>query len=101
MSVIVVIAYQTLPDKIDAGHQELADLIKVVVATEPDCLGIRMHRDTSDPTKILLWEEWTTEEAFKGPHSETPHLTAFRARARNLYAGPPVIGYWRETERDD
>ncbi len=99
MSVIVVIRYQARPDQIAAAHQTLADLIATVVRTEPDCLGIRMHQETADPTRILLWEEWTTEAAFTGPHSVTPHLTAFKARARELYAGPPEISFWRETER--
>lgn len=99
MSVVVVIHYQALPGKTDAAHQALADLIAIVVRTEPDCLGIRMHQDSSDPSKILLWEEWTTEAAFTGPHSVTPHLTAFKAAARELFAGPPAISFWRETVR--
>ena len=97
MTAIIVIAYQTQPDKVEAGHQALADLIKIVVREEKDCIGIRMHRDTSDPSKILLWEEWTTEEAFRGPHMETPHIKAFQALIPDLYVGPPVASYWRKT----
>jgi quinol monooxygenase YgiN len=99
VTAIIVITYQAQPDKVEAGHQALADLIKVVRREEKDCIAIRMHRDTSDPSKILLWEEWTTEEAFKGPHMETPHLVAFRARARELYVGPPQLSFWRESAR--
>lgn len=97
MSAIIVITYQTFPHTIETGHQALADLIKLVRARETDCLGITMHRDTSDPTRLLLWEEWTTEAAFKGPHMETPHLKAFQARIPELFVGPPVASYWRET----
>lgn len=99
MSAIIVITYQTKPDQVEAGHQALAELIKLVKAREPDCISIVMHRDTSDPSRILLWEAWTTEAAFKGPHMETPHLADFRARARDLYVGPPVLTYWTETGR--
>lgn len=95
MSIIVVISYQAQPGKVDAAHQTLADLIATVVKLEPECLGIRMHRGTADPGRILLWEEWTTEEAFTGPHSDTPHLNAFKAKARELYVGPPEISFWQ------
>lgn len=97
MTAIIVITYQTFPHTAEAGHQALADLIKLVVARETDCISIRMHRDTSDPTKILLWEEWTTEEAFRGPHMVTPHIKAFQARIPELYVGPPVATYWHQT----
>ncbi len=99
MPVSIVITYQTYPHTIEAGHQALADLIRLVVAKETDCLQIRIHQDTADPSKIMLWEEWTSEEAFRGPHMTTPHLTAFRERARELYVGPPELTFWRETGR--
>lgn len=97
MTAIIVITYQTQPDKVEAGHQALADLIKIVVREEKDCIAIRMHRDTSDPSKILLWEEWKTEEAFRGPHMVTPHIKAFRALIPELFVAPPHATYWRQT----
>jgi quinol monooxygenase YgiN len=97
VSSIIVITYQTRPDKVEAGHQALAELIQVVKREEKDCIAIQMHRDTSDPTKILLWEEWTTEEAFRGPHMVTPHIKAFQALIPELYVGPPLASYWQQT----
>ena len=56
--VTVVIVYETQPGKGEAGLVALSALVKTVVAEEPACLGITVSRDVSDPTRILLTEEW-------------------------------------------
>ncbi len=93
--VTVVIAYSALPDKTEQAVRELSELIATVVATEPDCFLIRLLQDPADPTRILLYEEWTSREAYLGPHFQTPHLTAFIARAGEFFAGPPEIRFWK------
>ena len=37
-----------------------------VVAEEPACLGITIHQDVSDPTRILLHEEWVDKASYVG-----------------------------------
>lgn len=92
--VIVVIEYQARASEIEAARAALQQLIEVVVREEPNCFGIRLHQGTDDPARILLWEAWTDQAAFTGPHMETPHLTAFRARAPELFIGPPTVSFW-------
>ena len=67
-----------------------------MVATEPDCFGIRLLQDSADPERVLLVERWSSREAYLGPHRETPHLQAFIAGAAAFLAGPPDIQIWRE-----
>ena len=55
---------------------------------------IRVLTDLSEPRRILLVEEWTSREAYEGPHFGTPHLRAFIGRAPELFAGPPDITFW-------
>ncbi|MBA3316479.1 MAG: antibiotic biosynthesis monooxygenase [Gemmatimonadales bacterium] len=43
--------------------RELTELIATVVAPEPDCRGIRLYQDPTDPTLILLSEQWTGRDA--------------------------------------
>jgi quinol monooxygenase YgiN len=95
--VVVVIHYQARPGMGPVAERELAALIAEVVAKEPDCASIRVHRDLDDPDRLLLYEVWTSREAYSGPHLETPHILAFRARAQRFVVGPPTITYWRET----
>lgn len=96
--VIVVISYRAQPGKGDRARLELTALVKEVVAREPDCLGIRLHQGSEDETRILLYEQWTSREAYTGPHMQTPHLSAFRTRAREFFAGPPTIEFWQLVE---
>ena len=94
--VTVIVAYEALPDMVDTARAELEALIELVVAREPDCLGIRMYADVTAPQRLLLIEQWTSVEAFTGPHMQTPHLQAFMERARALIAGPPELRFWSE-----
>ena len=99
--VTVVLVYRAHAGKGEEGLAALSRLVATVVAEEPDCLGIRVHRDLSDPDRILLLEEWTSREAYLGPHFQTPHLKAFIEGAPSLFQGPPDISFWelRSEER--
>jgi quinol monooxygenase YgiN len=92
--VTVIIAYTALPGKETAARDALDALTALVVRSEPDCLGIRVYQDPEAPASILLDEQWTSTEAYFGPHFETPHLRAFVAGAGEFFAGPPTIRTW-------
>jgi quinol monooxygenase YgiN len=92
--VTVLIEYRALPEQIERAVAELDALIATVVRLEEDCFGIQLLQDDADPARILLYELWSSREAYEGPHFQTPHLQAFIARARDLFAGPPVIQFW-------
>jgi len=92
--ITVLIVYRALPGMADAGLRALADLVATVVAEEPACFGITVHQDASEPTRILLYEEWKDQASYLGPHMQTPHLRAFIERAPELFAGPPDISFW-------
>jgi quinol monooxygenase YgiN len=93
--VTVVIRYEAKPGQADTAVRELTGLINTVVKEEPACRGIWLHQDTGTPEKLLLVEHWTSQEAYTGPHMQTPHLTAFVGRAFEFLAGPPEITFWR------
>ena len=92
--VTVLIVYQARPGRANEGIGVLSSLIETVVAQEDACLGITIHQDVSDPTRILLHEEWIDKASYVGPHMQTPHLRAFIERAPELFAGPPEISFW-------
>ena len=97
-SVIVVIDYRSQPGKQVEARRELASLIATVVATEPACSGIELLHDVDDPTHFLLYERWSSREAYIGPHMRTSHITAFIAKALGLFAGPPTITFFSPVE---
>ncbi len=96
-SITVLITYHAQPDQAERAVHALSELIATVVATEPDCFLIRLFRDPADPTRILLYEEWTSKEAYLGSHFQTPHLKAFIAGASTLFTGPADIRFWNLT----
>jgi len=96
--IAVIINYTAQPGQGSRARAELTALVKQVVALEPDCRGIRVYQDPGDDTRILLYELWTSREAFEGPHMQTPHIGAFMAKARDFIAGPPTIEFWRLTD---
>ena len=93
-TVTVLVVYRAHAGKAADGLSALTRLVATVVAEERDCLGIRVCRSLDDPDRILLLEEWTSREAYEGPHFGTPHLRAFIGRAPELFAGPPDITFW-------
>ncbi|MBK9062820.1 MAG: antibiotic biosynthesis monooxygenase [Acidobacteria bacterium] len=97
--VTVLIEYRAQPDHAAEAVFELDTLVAKVVASEPDCFGIRLLQDPADPTRVLLYEEWSSREAYLGPHFQTPHLKAFIERGPALFAGPPEIRFWVEQSR--
>lgn len=94
--VTVLVEYRALPGQLERALSEIEALVATVVATEPDCSGIRLLQDPADPERVLLVERWSSREAYLGPHRETPHLQAFIAGAGAFLAGPPEIRIWRE-----
>jgi quinol monooxygenase YgiN len=93
-SITVLITYQAKPGQGDVAAKALTELITTVVATERDCFMIRLLQDPADPTRILLYEEWSSKEAYLGPHFQTPHLKAFIAGADALFTAPGEISFW-------
>jgi quinol monooxygenase YgiN len=94
--ITVIIKYQAQPGKAAVARDELAALVATVVAQEPACLGIGLHQDLNDETQFLLYERWTDQAAYLGPHMQTPHLQAFIARAPGFLSGPPDISFWSQ-----
>jgi quinol monooxygenase YgiN len=91
---LVLIRYRALPGHEEEAARELAALIATVLAEEPDCHGITLLREQDDAASLFLVEWWASREAYSGPHLQTPHLNAFRARAASFFSGPPEITFW-------
>jgi quinol monooxygenase YgiN len=71
----------------------LATLVGTVVQNEPDCSGIEILRDIDDGTRFVLYERWSSRDAYTGPHMRTPHILAFITKAGDFMAGPPTISF--------
>lgn len=57
---------------------------------EAGCLTYQFSADLADPSTILIFEEWESDEALTR-HFQTEHMRVFRAGLPQLLAGPPSI----------
>jgi len=59
---------------------------------EAGCLQYVPCRSREDATKLLVLEEWESQEALDA-HMETPHFHAFLVAAGEALAGPPQLEF--------
>jgi quinol monooxygenase YgiN len=94
--VTVVITCAIKPEKLATARRELEAVIQIVMANEPACHGIRVHEDPKNPQRLLIIENWESEEIFTGPHMQTPHMQVFLKKAEEFLDGVAEFGFWRE-----
>ncbi|MFG1925023.1 putative quinol monooxygenase [Cryptosporangium sp. NPDC048952] len=58
--------------------------------TEPGCNEYRFSRDLTDPTVLVLAEEWATEDALQ-THLASPDFTAFAEVFGRAIEGDPTF----------
>lgn len=96
--IVVIVRHKLLPGHEDQGKQELQNLVATVLREEPECDGIEMLQDVTDPTRITLIERWSTQEEFEGPHMQTAHIQSFIGRSNEFLEGPPDISFCRQVK---
>lgn len=94
--VTVLITCAIKPEMSAAARRELEAVIKIVIAEEPACRGIRVHEDSKNPQRLMIIEHWDSEEIFTGPHMQMPHMQAFLAKAKEFLDGAAEFSFWRE-----
>jgi quinol monooxygenase YgiN len=94
--ITVVITCVVKADKLDFARHELATVIGLVMANEPACHGIRVHEDPRDPRRLLIIEQWESEEIFTGPHMQMPHMQTFMKTAETFVEGTAEFGFWKQ-----
>jgi quinol monooxygenase YgiN len=93
-NLIVLVKYKTQPSRENMALEALNQLIEQV-KRESNYVKIILHIDPADRSNILLYEEWSDEEYYKGSHMNTPHLKKFINDSKDFLAGPPEISFWR------
>lgn len=94
-NLIVLVKYKAQPEKAELALAELKKLVDQV-RHEPHYVNIVIHLDPADTKNILLYEEWQSEEYYKGDHMKTAHLQAFINGSRAFLQGPPEITFWKQ-----
>ncbi|MCX8252941.1 hypothetical protein RHAL1_02032 [Beijerinckiaceae bacterium RH AL1] len=88
---ITVVATQIVRPGKEAALQELmVDLTAKVKAAEPGCVTFDWVRDTADPHRALVIEQYADEAAYRH-HIGTPYLAAFLPRLSACLAAEPTV----------
>ncbi len=93
-NLVVLVKYKTQPGKDSLALVALKNLL-AKVKKEPNYVAIIIHVDPIDKSNILLYEQWSDEDYYKGEHMKTAHLQQFMTDARLFLSGPPEITFWK------
>jgi quinol monooxygenase YgiN len=71
------------------------ELMSLVASTrkEAGCIIYDLHQALDDNSLFLFYENWASKDDLD-KHLETPHLKAFREKAKRLLAVPTDIKLW-------
>lgn len=84
---VLLVEFEVKPESL-AEFLELVDAnARASVANEPGCFQFDVMQTMDDPHRVVLYEVYASEEAFR-EHMAMPHTQAFLGAAKQL-AGPP------------
>ena len=91
---VVLVKYKSQYGKDSLALSTLKILVEKV-KKEPYYVNIIIHSDPVDKSNILLYEQWSSGEYYKGDHMNTSYLQQFINDSRSFLAGPPEITFWK------
>jgi len=87
--ITVIVALQLAPGHRDEALTEVGEALERSV-DDAGCISLRVHHDPSDDNRIVLIEEWESQDLFER-HMSLPHMTRMAERGATLLAGPPDV----------
>lgn len=73
---VVVVEFELRPEHVEAFRQAMFENARRSLADEPGCRQFDVCTDPGDATRILLYERYVDEAAFR-LHLASPHFVAF------------------------
>ncbi len=80
---VLLVEFDVKPESIDLFNELIDVNAKASVANEPGCYQFDVMRSTEDPYRILLYEVYQSENAFK-EHMTMAHTSTFLAAAKPI-----------------
>ena len=80
---VLIVEFQVKPECLERFNQAIAINAKASVANEPGCRQFDVTRAQDDPCKIVLYEVYDSEDAFRA-HLSMAHTQAFLGEAKEL-----------------
>jgi quinol monooxygenase YgiN len=80
---VLLVEFEIHADNYSRFHELIAENARLSVELEPGCSQFDVLRSNDDPSRILLYEVYTDDAAFKA-HMGMPHVAAFFREAKPL-----------------
>lgn len=92
----VLVILEAKPGKDNELKEALINVIKPSRA-EKACLEYRLHQDSNDPTKFILYENWENAEAHQQQFAK-PYIVNLADRLSDLLAKPFQVFFAKELD---
>ena len=86
---VLLVEFQVHPEQIDRFHELIRINASASVTTEPGCLQFDVVRVIEDPCRVVLYEVYRDEDAFKA-HMTMAHTKTFLEAAKSLVSKQTV-----------
>ena len=87
---VLVVDFQVRPEHLAKFNEQIAVNAKASVGTEPGCRQFDVLRTLDDHCRVLLYEVYDSEDAFKA-HLEQAHTKTFLGQAKELVVKQTVL----------
>jgi autoinducer 2-degrading protein len=85
---VLLVEFQVQPGSLDQFMKLVDTNARDSMANEPGCFQFDVMQTLDDPCKVVLYEVYASEEAFKA-HMGMAHTQGFLAAVKPLVSGPP------------
>ncbi len=86
----LIVEFQVKPENLAGFNELIAVNAKASVASEPGCRQFDVLRALDDPCRVVLYEVYDSEGAFK-THLEQAHTKTFLGQAKELVTKQTVL----------
>jgi len=87
---VLVVEFQVKPESLARFNEQIAVNAQASVAKEPGCRQFDVLRAIDDPCRVMLYEVYDSEDAFKA-HLDQAHTKTFLGLAKELVSKQSVL----------
>ena len=87
---VLIVTFQVKPEHLQRFNQMIDVNARASAREEPGCRQFDVMRGNDDPCKVVLYEVYDSEEAFKA-HGKMSHTQTFLAAAKEMVSSQTAV----------
>ncbi len=93
--ITIVARFKVQSSKVKEAEAALREMVEYVRRSEPGTLAYVLHKSSSDPTQLLMYEQYK-DQASVDSHSSSDNIRALFAALGPILDGPSSIEMYEE-----